>query len=129
MSMKAQIERDANGNIIVQMKGDLDYENSAPFRNELLEIISENPTVDITLNMQNVDFVGSSGIGHFVSTLTTINRDQTKIRLSNVRSEFLKVFKLYNLTDDDMKIIIDDFDNEDTQDLAYRYGRKLTFSN
>ncbi len=129
MSMKANLERDANGNIIVQMKGDLNYENSRPFEVELREIIEENPTAEVTLNMQNIDFVGSSGIGQFVKTLRIVNEERTKVRLSNVRSEFLKVFKLYELSDHDMEKIIEDFENDDTETLAMSFGRKLTFRN
>ncbi len=129
MSMQALIERDANGNIIVRMKGDLNYENSALFKNELQEILTENPTVGITLNMQNIDFVGSSGIGQFVDTIKKVNKDRTKVRLANVRAEFLKVFKLYKLTDDDLRLIVEDFDTDETEFLSQRYGRKLTFQN
>lgn len=129
MSMKANLERDANGNIIVQMRGDLGYENARPFETELREILDENPTAEITLNMQNIDFVGSSGIGQFVRTLRKVNEDRTKVKLSNVRGEFLKVFKLYELTDNDMAAIIDDFDNDDTEHLSFSYGRKLTYRN
>lgn len=129
MSMKANLERDAIGNIIVQMNGDLNYENARPFEKELREILEENPTADITLNMQNIDFVGSSGIGQFVNTLKRVNEEKTKVRLSNVRAEFLKVFKLYDLSDADLSVIIDDFENDDTEGLSFRYGRKLTFQN
>lgn len=129
MSMKVQIERDACGNIIIQMLGDISYDNAAPLRQELQEILQQNPTVDVTINMQNVDFVGSSGIKQFVETLKIVNQKHTKVKLSNVRSEFIKVFKLYELTDEDLKTIIDDFENDETEDLSLRYGRPLTFHN
>ena len=32
MSMKVQIERDAYGNIVIQMRGDISHENTAPLR-------------------------------------------------------------------------------------------------
>ena len=129
MSMKAHIDRDSSGNIIIQMKGDFTYENSAPLRVELSEVINENPTSDITLNMQNIDFVGSSGIGHFVETLRICNVKRPIVRLSNVRTEFIKVFKLYDLTELDLKLIIEDFDNDETEGLAMNFGRRHTFSN
>lgn len=129
MSIKAHIDRDANGNIIVQMKGDLNYENSSKLRSELKEIVDANPTSDVTLNMQSIDFVGSSGIGQFVQTITAINNKKTRVRLSNVRSEFIKVFKLYKLTEEDLAFIIEDFDNDETADLAQRFGKKFTFQN
>ncbi|MBY0414420.1 MAG: STAS domain-containing protein, partial [Bdellovibrionales bacterium] len=69
MAMKAQIHTDSLGNIIVHMSGGLDYENSIPLRQELHELTVKNPTCTITLDMNGLDFVGSSGIGIFVETL------------------------------------------------------------
>jgi anti-sigma B factor antagonist len=111
MSMKAQIRTDSIGNITVHMRGGLNYENSVPFRQELEELIVENPKSVITLDMHFLDFVGSSGISTFVETIKELNLHQPKIRLSNVKKEFIRVFKLYNL--EMLDSIIDDFENED----------------
>jgi len=111
MSMKAQIRTDSTGNITVHMRGGLNYEHSAPFKQELEELIMENPQSTITLDMHFLDFVGSSGISTFVKTIKELNKDAKKVRLSNVKKEFLKVFKLYD--DDVLETIIDDFDNDD----------------
>ena len=73
MSIKAKLHTDARGNIIVNMEGGLDYENTAPLRKELSELSQENPQSTITLDMNSVDFVGSSGIGHFVETIKALN--------------------------------------------------------
>jgi len=111
MSMKAQIRTDSTGNITVHMRGGLNYEHSAPFKQELEELIMENPRSTITLDMHFLDFVGSSGISTFVKTIKELNKGAKKVRLSNVKKEFLKVFKLYD--DDVLEAIIDDFDNDD----------------
>ena len=112
MSMKAQIRTDSIGNITIHMRGGLNYENSVPFRQELEELIIENPKSIITLDMHFLDFVGSSGISTFVQTIKELNIDQTKVRLSNVKKEFIRVFKLYDT--EILASIIDDFENEDT---------------
>ena len=79
--------------------------------------------------MQNVDFVGSSDIGQFVETLKIVNEKRTKVKLRNVRSEFIKSFQLYELTEDDLRAIIEDFDDDQTRDLSMSYGRSCTFHN
>ena len=101
MSIKADIHTDVHGNIIIQMQGGLNYENGIPLRQELQNMVKENPHSTIIIDFLKVDFVGSSGIGTFVETLNMINKEATKIKLANVKSEFLKVFKLYNLTSKD----------------------------
>ncbi len=128
MSMQAQINVDARGDITVKMEGGLNFENSIPLREELESLKFKNPNAIITLDMNNIDFVGSSGIGFFVETIKSINQNRNLIRLQNVKSEFLKVFKLFNL--DAMELIVQEFDNDETEFLNQNYGnRKQTFQN
>jgi anti-sigma B factor antagonist len=128
MAMKAQIRTDSLGNITVHMNGGLDYENSLPLRLELQELTQKNPASTITIDMHSLDFVGSSGIGIFVETLQLLNKNKSQIKLSNVKTEFMKVFKLYNF--DAFKMIEADFDSDETENLNQKYGnRKNTFQN
>lgn len=128
MTIKAKVRTDSCGNIIVHMEGGLDYENTAPLKQELETLAKENPTSTITIDMNRLDFVGSSGISFFVDTIKALNARKDQIRMSNVNNEFLKVFQLYNL--DMMTILEDEFDNDDTRFLAQKFAnRKRTFEN
>jgi anti-sigma B factor antagonist len=128
MAMKAQIRTDSQGNITIHMNGGLDYENSIPLRQELQVLSEENPASTITIDMHSLDFVGSSGIGIFVETLNILNQKKSQIKLSNVKTEFIKVFKLYNF--DAFKLIEADFDSDETVNLNQKYGnRRNTFQN
>lgn len=76
--------------------------------------------------MHSLDFVGSSGIGIFVETLHILNKNKAQIKLSNVKTEFLKVFKLYNF--DAFKLMEQEFDNDETENLNQKFGnRKQTY--
>ena len=128
MTMKARIQTDATGNITVHMEGGLDYDTTVPLRRELESLLKDNPSSQITLNLNKLDFVGSSGIGHFVETIESLNNRRDQIRLSGVSSEFMKVFKLYNF--EALEAIIHEFDNDETDTLNTRFGnRRNTFQN
>ena len=133
MSMKADILRDALGNITVQMRGDLDYEHSMPLREQLNVLSETNPQARITVDLGGVDFVGSSGICHFVETVQIINKqknDHNKMTLSNVSGEFKKIFRLYSIEESELIWDQFDLDNDETSDLSTHFGsRKRTFSN
>ena len=133
MSMKANVLRDAMGNITVQMQGDLDYEHSMPLRLQLTDISAENPQSKITVDLGGINFVGSSGICHFVETLQIINKDKhelNKMKLANVGLEFKKIFRLYSIQEADLIWDQFDLDNDETSDLSTRFGnKKRTFSN
>jgi anti-sigma B factor antagonist len=131
MSMKANVLRDANGNIIVHMQGDLNYDHCSPLRHELQQIAKNNPNTKITIDLGAIDFVGSSGICHFVETLKLIKENENKsLGLSNVKPEFLKMFKLYSLNEADYVAEMVNFDNDETESLNQRFGnRSNTFEN
>lgn len=128
MSMKAQVRTDARGNITVHMEGGLNYDSGAPLKSELEELCATNPSSTITIDMHNLDFVGSSGIGMFVDTIKALNTKKDQIRLMNVKTEFLKVFKLYDY--DAMTALIMEFDDDETETLGQRFAaRAKTYQN
>lgn len=131
MSMKANVLRDANGNIIVHMQGDLNYDHSLPLRNELQNIASANPNSKITIDLGAIDFVGSSGICHFVETVKFLKEGRTaNVSLSNVKPEFLRIFRLYSINEADYVAELMNFDNDETENLNTRFGnRSQTFEN
>lgn len=130
MSMKANVLRDANGNIIVHMQGDLNYDHSEPLRNELKSIAHANPNSKITIDIGGLDFVGSSGICHFVETVKFLKENKCDVNLSNVKPEFLKIFRLLSINEADYVAELMDFDNDDTEKLNTRFGnRNQTFEN
>lgn len=131
MSMKANVLRDANGNIIVHMQGDLNYDHSLPLRQELQTIANSNPNAKMTIDLGAIDFVGSSGICHFVETVKIIKESRkANVNLTNVKPEFLKIFKLLSMKEADYVAELMDFDNDETADLNTRFGnRSNTFEN
>ena len=128
MTMHAKVSTDSIGDLTIHMEGGFDYDNTLSIKKELENLMNENPASTITIDLGGVDFVGSSGIGLFVDTLKILNQKKSQIKLSNVRSEFLKVFKLYDF--DALEAMIYQFENDDTENLAQNFaGRKRTFQN
>lgn len=121
MSMKARMNRDAQGNIVVQMEGDLHYEHGIPLRQELQALAKKHPNAQIKIDLGGIDFVGSSGICHFVETLKILKDVNNRtVSLGNVRMEFRKVFRLYGLEDGAFLADQLDFDNDETDGLNAR---------
>lgn len=130
MTMKANVLRDANGNIIVHMQGDLNYDHAAPLRQELESIAKKNPNSNMTIDLGAIDFVGSSGICHFVETVKWLKENRkANVSLSNVKPEFLRIFKLFSLNEADYVAELMNFDNDET-DVNRQFGnRNNTFEN
>lgn len=130
MTMKANVLRDANGNIIVHMQGDLNYDHAAPLRLELETIAKKNPNSNMTIDLGAIDFVGSSGICHFVETVKWLKENRkANVTLSNVKPEFLRIFKLFSLNEADYVAELMNFDTDET-DVNRQFGnRNNTFEN
>jgi len=96
MSLQARVRTDSLGNLTVHVEGDIDFENSGPLRDEIFILTKENPVSAITFDLTRLEFVGSSGIGHFVEMVQLLINSRRQVQFANVRSEFQKVFKLYN---------------------------------
>ena len=130
MSIQAKMIRDAQGNIVIHMQGDLNYEHSLPLRHELQNLAMKHPSARITIDLGAIDFVGSSGICHFVETLKLLKeKNQRLIALDNVKTEFVKVFKLYGLDEADHLADQFNFDSDETDNLHRYNARGRTFEN
>ena len=129
MTLKAQIRTDALGNITVHMDGDLSYDNHRKLKNEIIKISEEHPYSTITLDLNSLDFVGSSGISNFVEMLKSLNKNgPDRYKISNIKSEFIKVFQIYNFNA--LEMMAEEFSSDETYNLSQKFGtRKRTFEN
>lgn len=127
MALNAQIRTDALGNITIYMNGDLSYDYNNKLHHEIIEISQNHPHSTITLDMHSLDFVGSSGISKFVELLRSLKKENAnRYKLSNIKSEFLKVFEIYNFNAYEM--LSDEYCSDDTNMKALT-KRGNTFPN
>lgn len=110
--MKTLITKNGD-TVVVNLDGRLDFETNIPFKEDLDKLIDDTKTdsapTKFIFNLENLEFVGSSGISGFVQTLKDFSEStSTKPRYCNVRSEFRRIFKAF-----DEKEVFEFFDNED----------------
>lgn len=133
MSIKANILRDAQGNIIVRMEGDLGFEHNHTISSQLRELAKSNPNTDISIDLGAMDFVGSSGICHFVESIHHLNQEsdlKSKISLTNVSDDFKKVMRLFSFDQADIISDLFDMNDDSTEQMSNRFAaRKRTFEN
>jgi anti-anti-sigma factor len=97
--MKTQIKKQGD-TIIVSMDGLLDFGTHVPLREDLGKLIratKTDSTAKIIFNLENLEFVGSSGISSFVQTLKEFNTSSAKKpAYCNVKNEFKRVIKAFD---------------------------------
>ena len=110
--MKTNIKK-IGDTLVVTLDGKLDFETQEPLRQEMTRLVrrAETDSVPkkIIFNLENLEFVGSSGISSFVQTMKEVtDRAPVRPKYCNVRSEFRRVMKAF---DEEEKFEF--FDNEE----------------
>ena len=96
MSLEAKIHTNALGDIIIHLYGDLSLEGQKKLNYEINEIRRGHPHSKITLDLNSLDFVGSSSITTFVELLRDWHqREPHQFQVENIKNEFLRLFEIY----------------------------------
>ena len=101
MSMKAT-NRQVDGVAVVDMSGRITLgEGSVVLRDTIRDLISKG-SKKILLNLGNVTYIDSSGIGELVSAFTAVRREGGELKLLNLTKkvhDLLQITKLYTVFD------------------------------
>lgn len=93
------LEKKKNGEVVVlkPLSKNIDAANSTEFKGRVLDLINQGNNFFI-LNMSEVDFVDSSGLGVMISLLKTLTLNNGNIVLCEIKNPVLNLLKLTRLT-------------------------------
>ena len=101
MSMKAT-NRQVDGVAVVDMSGRITLgEGSVVLRDSIRDLIGKG-SKKILLNLGDVTYIDSSGIGELVSAFTAVRREGGELKLLNLTKkvhDLLQITKLYTVFD------------------------------
>ena len=92
----------------VELSGYIDFEAMRPLALSIEQIYRQDSEARVVINLRGLHFVGSSGISSFVKTLKTFNRARVKPSYFGLKSEFQRMFRLFEDKD-----VFDICDNEE----------------
>ena len=85
--------------VIIYLKGRLDVHHSADIEEELDRLIPMEPASHFIINMQDVEYISSSGLRIIVITMKTLKANNRKMLLCCINESVRKVFEVVQLTD------------------------------
>ncbi len=85
----------------------MDVHLSADVEKEINVIIKNSPDCNLLLNLQDVEYMSSSGLRIFVSTMRILKDNNKKLKLCNINSAVKKIFEVVELMD-----MFEIYDNE-----------------
>ncbi len=97
-----------DNNVVIYLEGRLDVHLSADIEKEINNLIESDTQSNLLLNLKDVEYMSSSGLRIFVSTMRILKEKQRKLVLCNMNSAVQKIFEVVELTD-----MFDIFTSED----------------
>jgi anti-sigma B factor antagonist len=82
---------------IIDIQGEMDLYNSYKLKELLMKMI-ERKIEFFIINMDDVEYIDSSGIGALIYITSTIKKMNLKLAITNVRGSVKKVIELTKLT-------------------------------
>ena len=87
-----------NGNIcIINLEGRLDLASGTALKDRVKEMFDKNIN-SIHLNLENVEFINSSGLGALVSLMKEARIRKGRLTLSNLASYVQEIFEITQLS-------------------------------
>lgn len=82
---------------VVHLDGRLDLATGANLKEEIKKICDKG-TKRIHINLKNVEFINSSGLGAFVSVMKQVRSKKGRLTLSNLAAPVREVFEITQLS-------------------------------
>jgi anti-sigma B factor antagonist len=82
---------------VVEVGGEIDVYTAPKLREQLIELVS-NGRYQLVVDMENVDFLDSTGLGVLVGGLKRVRAHDGSLRLVCTQERILKIFRITGLT-------------------------------
>lgn len=90
-------KREENGISILNLRGRLDLANGGILKNEVKNLMGSEHN-QLHLNLAEVDFINSSGLGVLVSIMKEVRLQKGRLTLSNLASYVQEIFEITQLS-------------------------------
>lgn len=88
--------REEGGCVIIDLQGEIDLHQSPLLHERLVEVCKSKPKV-LVLNLAQVSYMDSSGVGTLVHTYRTVSGYKGRMALAGLRDRVRSVFEISRL--------------------------------
>ena len=96
MSLKT---REVDNNVVVYLAGRVDVHLASEIEGELNDLIKQYGDRNFVLNLDEVEYMSSSGLRVFVSLMRNLKESERALKLSNLSVGVNKIFEVVELMD------------------------------
>ena len=80
--------------LIVRLKGEIDHHSADQLRQVLKDVLRKYPQASLLLNLEELNFMDSSGIGVLLGRYREMENSKRKIMLCGLKSQVRRVLEL-----------------------------------
>ncbi|WP_227395232.1 anti-sigma F factor antagonist [Jeotgalibacillus aurantiacus] len=93
--MACKVEAEIKGNILLlRMEGELDHHEVESIRSELSELMDKNAIKHLVLNLSNLEFMDSSGLGLILGRYKSIQKAGGNVVLCSASPQVKRLFEM-----------------------------------
>ncbi len=85
--------------LIINLHGHVDLYVSEKIEKEINNLISSESKSHVILNLRDVDYVSSAGLGVFITLTGKLKKKKRKFVLCNIDDDVMKIFAVLKLTE------------------------------
>ncbi|SDM86579.1 STAS domain-containing protein [Sediminibacillus halophilus] len=89
---------DKDSTAVVTLAGEIDAYTAPQLKEQLLPLTKESGKV-VEVNLENVNYMDSTGLGVFVSALKSTKENNSELKLVQLQSRVMRLFEITGLTD------------------------------
>jgi len=90
--------KETKDQVIIAVEGDIEMMTIKDFKEKLFDM-GHNIQKDIEIDLSNVDYIDSSGVGVLISLLKLQNKKGKKLKITKASPKVLNVLRLSSLSD------------------------------
>lgn len=91
--------KEVQDDIVIYLKGRLDVHASGDIEKELTKLIDKNPDKNVVINLQDVEYMSSSGLRVLVATMRMLKTNGKALKLCHLNAAVKKIFEVVELMD------------------------------
>lgn len=84
----------SEGNLVVKLEGEIDHHSAKEIREGLDKMIAENKPKTLVLELSEIDFMDSSGLGLVLGRYRRLNEIGSKMLIKNPGERTEKIFAM-----------------------------------
>ncbi|WP_204498717.1 anti-sigma factor antagonist [Aquibacillus albus] len=96
MNLEVEVAEKNKTTVLVLLTGEVDAYTAPKLKENLLPLTKKEGTL-IEVNLENVSYMDSTGLGVFISALKSTKANNSQLKLMNLEDRILRLFEITGL--------------------------------